>query len=157
MFKRAVLALVVLLSAASIAYPAALGVKIDELATKMNAVLQRSSSSLKKIPIALVNSPNDRTVVYSFGKATITVSSKSPRGEATLIDMEADNVVDFLAGWAALVAALNPQQNIDTATWFGPEIRKLIQSGSNKVTVDSIVYKMDARGSKFRLSITAAD
>jgi hypothetical protein len=155
MFKRAVLALVVLLSAASIAYPAALGVKIDELATKMNGVLQRSSSSLKKIPIALVNSPNDRTVVYSFGKATITASSKSPRG--ALIDMEADNVVDFLAGWAALVAALDPQQNIDTAMWFGPELRKLIQSGSNEVTVDSIVYKMDARGSKFRLSITAAD
>jgi len=157
MFKRAVLALVVLISAASIAYPAALGVKIDELATKMNGVLQRSSSSLKKIPVALVSSPNDRTVVYSFGKATITASSKSPRGEATLIDMEANNVVDFLAGWAALVAALDPQQNIDTAMWFGPELRKLIQSGSNEVTIDSIVYKMDARSSKFRLSITAVD
>jgi len=156
MFKRAVV-LVVLLSAASIACPAALGVKIDELGIRMNGVLQQSSSSIKKIPIALVNSPNDRTVVYSFGKATITASSKSPRGEATLINMEADNVVDFLAGWAALVVTLDPQQNIDTATWFGPEIRKLIQSGFNQVTVDSIVYKMDARGSKFRLSITAED
>src|SRR5262249_28219435 len=83
MFKRAVLALVVLISAASIAYPAALGVKIDELATKMNGVLQRSSSSLKKIPIALVSSPNDRTVVYSFGKATITFNPAPTRLRST--------------------------------------------------------------------------